>query len=239
MDAGQVAVGAVGVRCRGRPGRRPRRVEHHQRDERRGQRRRRRPAPTPRRTARAGRRRRPWSRRRRPRRPAGPSAGCPSPGRAARPGTSRRRPGRWPRCCWPRRGRPARAPSASSTTEPDIAASDPRTAAPTRPASSTSRSPRRSVTIPHGTSASITPAIGAAATRPAWARVSPSRSCSTGIRNAGPCTITAVDAWATVLAASIAQRRRTPTSAARSTVAVTRRLKRPIRRSAGRAVLRP
>ena len=121
------------------------------------------------------------------------------------------------------------SPSASSTTEPDIAASDPRTAAPTRPASSTSRSPRRSVTIPHGTSATITPAIGAAATRPASARVSPSRSCSTGIRNAGPCTITAVDAWATVLAASIAHRRRTPTSAARSMVAVTRRLK-PLRR---------
>ena len=133
------------------------------------------------------------------------------------------------------------SPSASSTTEPDIAASDPRTAAPTRPASSTSRSPRRSVTTPHGTSASITPAIGAAATRPAWARVSPSRSCSTGIRNAGPCTITAVDAWATVLAASIAHRRRTPTSAARSMVAVTRRLNTPDRlRAAARfSAVRP
>ena len=49
------------------------------------------------------------------------------------------------------------------------------------------------------------------------------------MRNAGPCTITAADAWASVLAASIAQRRRTPTSAARSTVAVTRQIQTPIR----------
>ena len=42
------------------------------------------------------------------------------------------------------------------------------------------------------------------------------------MRNAGPCTITAVDACAMVLAASIAHRRREPTSAVRSMAAVTR-----------------
>src|SRR5262245_21692187 len=44
------------------------------------------------------------------------------------------------------------------------------------------------------------------------------------MRNAGPCTITAVDACARVLAASIAQRRLVPTTAAGSASAVTARL---------------
>src|SRR4051812_29077392 len=44
------------------------------------------------------------------------------------------------------------------------------------------------------------------------------------MRNAGPCTITAVDAWASVLAASIAHRRLGLTEAAGSASAVTPRL---------------
>src|SRR4051812_48012203 len=42
------------------------------------------------------------------------------------------------------------------------------------------------------------------------------------MRNAGPCTITAVAAWANVLAASIAQRRAAPTACAGPSVWVTR-----------------
>src|SRR4051794_1560692 len=110
--------------------------------------------------------------------------------------------------------RPARPSAAASVTgDPDSDATPPKNAAPTSPSSSTSRSPRRSVTNPHGISATHTPAIGAAATSPASARLSP-RACRLGIRNAGPCTITALAAWAAVLAPSIAQRRRTPISPA-------------------------
>ena len=103
----------------------------------------------------------------------------------------------------------------SSTRPPDSALATPATVVALSPVSSTNRSPRRSVTAPHATSDTITPMVGAAATRPAWARVIPSWSCSAGIRNAGPCIITAAEAWASVLAPSIHQRRAAPTSGAR------------------------
>ena len=59
------------------------------------------------------------------------------------------------------------------------------------------------------------PIVGIAATTPAWASESPSRSCRVGIRNAAPCIITAADDCPSVLATSIAQRRPTPTGRGR------------------------
>ena len=64
--------------------------------------------------------------------------------------------------------------------------------------------------MPQATRASTTPSVGAAATSPAWGRLSPSWSRSEGIRNAGPWIVTAAAAWASVEAPSIAQRRVRP-----------------------------
>src|SRR6478609_8150457 len=96
----------------------------------------------------------------------------------------------------------------------------PASAVPVRPVSSTKRSPRWSVTQPQATSVSMIPTDGAAATRPAAASVMPSR-CSVGMRNAGPCTMTALAACASVLAASIAHRRPAPTVGGRTVPVVT------------------
>ena len=56
----------------------------------------------------------------------------------------------------------------------------------------------------------ITPAIGIAATVPAWARDRPRSSWSEGIRKAGPLIATEAPAWAATLAPSIDQRRAVP-----------------------------
>ena len=120
-----------------------------------------------------------------------------------RPGTSRRRPGRWPTLVLA-----AAAPARNSVEREQRGAAPARAASrpgerwcATRPVTSTKRSPRRSVDRAprdqgeHDADGRVRP-------RPARPRPgSPSRSCSTGIRNAGPCTITAAAAWASVLAA--------------------------------------
>ena len=67
---------------------------------------------------------------------------------------------------------------------------------------------------------STSPSVGAAAISPASARERPRSSRSAGMRNGTPCTVTADADWADVPAASIATRRRAPTSSA-GTVLVT------------------
>ena len=89
-----------------------------------------------------------------------------------------------------KRARPRR------TGPPALAAATPRTAVATSPASRVSRSPRRSQSRPHATRVQAPPATGAAATRPASARLRSSRSTSDGIRKAGPVFMTADAAWA-------------------------------------------
>src|SRR3546814_13245056 len=71
----------------------------------------------------------------------------------------------------------------------------------------TNRPPRRATAAPQTTRVSITARVGAAATVPASARLRPRRSWRTGMRKAGPWIVTAAAAWASVLAASIVQRR--------------------------------
>ena len=89
---------------------------------------------------------------------------------------------------------PARPrPSASGTTDAGQRGQVPKSAAPTSPTSSTSRSPRRSVTTPHGTRASITPGHRRRGHQPGLGQAQPLRVVQAGMRNAGPCTITAVD----------------------------------------------
>ena len=135
---------------------------------------------------------------------------CPWPGRAGRPGTSRRPRVRWRRCCSPPRpGQAKRDASRTGAGERGQGAED--HGAPTSPASRTSRSPRRSVTSPgHQRQADAGHRCGGH--QAGLGQAEPAR-VQARIRNAGPCTITAVEAWARVLAPSIAQRRDVATSA--------------------------
>ena len=215
MDAGQVAVAAVGVGRRGGSARRARRVDDdHGRDHRGGQR-----AGDDRDPERGvrpvtGRRSPPSSPRRARRRPAARICRMPI-------ASPRRRGGNQPTTTRPLaasvlaaasagRGRGAqreqRRPPGAGT-----AASAADAVAPTGRPAGRSRSPRRSVTTAPGTSAHITPTIGAAATTPASASDRP--SCSTQRRDQERRAVHhhRGRGLRRVPAASIAQRRVVPT----------------------------
>ena len=208
VDARQEAVAAVGVRRRGRAAGRSRRV-HDDAGPRRGRRScTRRPAPTARRTA--------------PNRSAVTAivaaAIADADRRRGLPDAHRQAAAaRWEppdhdpaaRRAGARRGR-ARRRTVRAPGAPARRRTPPRRRAPRwrrDPASSVSRSPRRSHSRPQATRVQAPPATGAPATSPASARVSPSSLTSDGMRNAGPVFMTVDAAWASVPAPSIAQRR--------------------------------
>ena len=170
----QEPVGPVGVRGQGRGRGRAWRVEHDQEHgterERHGRDR------DPQRClhARLGRRSPRSSLRPRRRRVAAPSGGSPWPARAAPAGTSPPRCDRWRSRCRPRTSPSRTGPRTAGPSASTVVATRGRgRAVPASPASSTARSPTRSTARPQRNRVTITPAIGIAATVPAWASDSP------------------------------------------------------------------
>src|SRR6266540_459657 len=104
---------------------------------------------------------------------------------------------------------PATTSAPASGQKPDAkAATASAPAAPVRPMTSTGRSPIRSVSRPHASSVTTTPALALASSTPVWVRPTPNRDCRAGPSASRPWLYAENAPWAPTPTASTSQRPR-------------------------------